>query len=455
MQSRVKRLDETLSYLMPPRNTWSPVDEALYGPVDFYCMPLEEAQEMQLKAIRHAFTRHYVHNKFYHKYCRGENVSPDDIKTADDLNRIPLVPDLTFKQYPSGKDFAFWLATVFTGKLPNIIIKSADPTLDDILSSFKAAGINVLHSSGTSGMMTFVPKDAVTIHRAHYAYAKACVNQYDLFVDHALMCLPNPAKASLAMSVSIDIITKLARNAHYLFDFNMSAGMMQRAMSGSTKPGEASGPSPQSNIQQQTIARIVRCLERLSKTGETFVLVVAPFMLFDMMNALQKEGKSFDFGERGLIFTGGGWRINENARIPLADFRKQVQEVLGIPETHYADGYSSTELNEGLLECPEGHYRHVPYTILKPFVLGKDFTPVGYGEWGRFAFLDALANSYPGFFMTGDEVRMLEHCPVCDRPGPVLDPEIKRAKDEEERGCGETVRRSIVGTLASDEKSTE
>ena len=174
-----------------------------------------------------------------------------------------------------------------------------------------------------------------------------------------------------------------------------------------------------------------------------------------MMNTLQREGQSFDFGERGLICTGGGWKGHMNARISQADFTKQVQDVLGIPKTHCTDGYSMTELNEAFHTCPEGHYRHVPLTHLKPFVLDNSFTPVGYGEWGRFAFLDALANSYPGFFITGDEVRMLEQCPVCDRPGPVLDPEIKRAKGVEIRSCAETFRRAIVETQASDEKSTK
>jgi hypothetical protein len=72
-------------------------------------------------------------------------------------------------------------------------------------------------------------------------------------------------------------------------------------------------------------------------------------------------------------------------------------------------------------------------------------------KWGRFAFLDALAHSYPGFVMTGDQVRLLEHCRVCDRPGPVLDRVIKRMPSEDMRGCAEEVRRvfdhDLVGAV--------
>jgi len=96
-----------------------------------------------------------------------------------------------------------------------------------------------------------------------------------------------------------------------------------------------------------------------------------------------------------------------------------------------------------MVHCPEGHYLHAPYSYFKPLVLDKEFHPVGYGEWGRFAFLDAAAFSYPGFIITGDKVKLLERCPVCDRSGPVLEPEVKRAQGEEIRGCAEEMRKML------------
>ena len=258
---------------IPPREAWNPIDEALYGPIDFFRVPLDEAQTMQFKAIKYTFTRHYNHNKFYHKYCQRENVSPDDIRTADDLNKIPLIPDLTFKHYPSGLDFAHWLATVFTGELPNIVIKSADPTLDDILSAYKAAGIDVVHSSGTSGMMTFIPKDAKTLANAAYSYAKDAMCQFDFFLDHALMCFPNPKKTSLSLSVLTAWMTKYAKNSHYLMDLNLSAGTMQMAMSGNAKPEGASSSSPRSDIEQRTINQIVHLFRAPQQDRGDFLLV--------------------------------------------------------------------------------------------------------------------------------------------------------------------------------------
>ncbi|UCD14549.1 MAG: hypothetical protein JSW60_03775, partial [Thermoplasmatales archaeon] len=82
----------------------------------------------------------------------------------------------------------------------------------------------------------------------------------------------------------------------------------------------------------------------------------------------------------------------------------------------------------------EGHYKHVPPTII-PLVLDEDLNPIGYNQFGRFAFIDPIPYSYPGFIITGDRVKIMEHCPVCEREGPVLDIEVTRLPGVEGRGC--------------------
>jgi hypothetical protein len=44
-------------------------------------------------------------------------------------------------------------------------------------------------------------------------------------------------------------------------------------------------------------------------------------------------------------------------------------------------------------------------------------------------------------------VRMREHCPVCDRPGPVLEPGIERLSSEEMRGCAAEVTSALQTDL--------
>ena len=130
-------------------------------------------------------------------------------------------------------------------------------------------------------------------------------------------------------------------------------------------------------------------------TTDVIGLEGAPFLILELLNALERAGKRFEFGERGMVITGGGWKISEDKRVPYADFRKRVEEVLGIPEARCLDTYAMIEVNGTMNTCPEGHYFHIPYTWFKPLVLDKSLMPAGYGESGRFAFLDALAGGSP------------------------------------------------------------
>ncbi len=446
---RAEKLNEMLADYIPPRDTWIPADEAVFKPVDLYRVPLEKAKDMQLKAIKYTFTHHYNHNDFYHKYCEMRNVRPDDIRTVDDLDKIPLIPDTTFKQYPSGEDFAHWLANVFTGDLPEIVIEGANPTFDDVINAFNAAGLAVSYSSGTSGRQTVIPRDMRTFRTASYAIAKCRVSMEPPLPDHVYQLSPNPKKTNLFIGRATSVYLDLYKDVQYAVNYEITTGMTQRAMSESPALKEKLPSYIQSETMLQTIVdNTIQWLERYDKTEESIRLSGAPFLLHQVMNTIQKEEKSFDFGERGMVATGGGWKINENARLAHTDFRKQVQDVLGIPETRCLDVYGMCESNGGMVQCPEGHYLHTPYTFYKPLVLDNDLLPAGYGEWGRFAFLDALAQSYPGFIISGDQVRLLEHCPVCDRPGPVLEPEVQRAKGEEVRGCAEELRRILAQDLA-------
>ncbi len=442
VESTIRKLNERIAHYIPPRDTWNPADEALYQPIDLYRVPLDDAQDMQLKAIKFTFTHHYNNNDFYHRYCEMRSVRPDDIKTLDDLDKIPLIPDTTFKQYPSGKEFAHWLANVFTGDLPEIVIEGANPTFNDVINAFNEAGLVVAHSSGTSGRVTVIPRDMKTFLASQYAAANVRINTGALSSDtNAILLMPNPKKSHVFMATVSRLALDLYKSVHYAVDYVITADVIQRAMTENEKLKGKASSSAQNGMLQKTVDWGIQCLEHYDKTNEKIALNGPPFLLLHILDTLQKDGKSFDFGERGGVATGGGWKINEDQRIPHADFRRKVKDVLGIPETRCLDAYGMCESNGFMMQCPEGHYFHTPYTYYRPLVLDVDLTPMGYGEWGRFAFLDALAQSYPGFVISGDRVRLRERCPVCDRPGPVLEPEIERAKGEEVRGCAEELRR--------------
>jgi len=452
-QEYIKRFDGYLKKYIPSKDAWTPVDDALYTPPDLFRIPLKEAYEMQLKSIKYTFLHQYTNNKFYQNFCKERNFSPDDIKTLDDLDKIPLIPDNFFKDYPTGKDFALWLGNIFTGSLPRIVIKESNPTYDEVINAFNNAGMTVSYSSGTSGRHTFIPRDQRTFFISEYAAAKSVISMIYPLWDHHMhgyLLMPNPKKTNVYAGKVCTIYFDAIQDVRVAIDRDITTELIQMTMTDQKGVKSKIVKYFAKRESEKMIDEIIRWLESHEKTNEKIALVGAPFILSFVMKKLQKEGRGFDFSERGGVVTGGGWKAYEGVRVPVSDFRKQVEKVLGIPEKYCLDIYGMVEGNGWMVHCPEGHYLHSPYSYYKPLVLDSEYKPVGYGEWGRFAFLDAAALSYPGFIMSGDKVRMLEHCPVCDRPGPVLEPEIKRAAGEEIRGCAEEVRRMLSADLGKE-----
>jgi long-chain-fatty-acid---luciferin-component ligase len=435
-------LDTQIQQYMPQENT--PLYDALVKPKDLFRIPLREAEQVQFKCIKQAFIHNYKNNQFYHRFCEEQKVTPDDLKTNQDLDKIPLIPDKFFKDYPPGKDFAVWLGNIYTGELPHITIEQKNPTFDDVIKAFYEAGIIVSYSSGTGGRYTFIPRNRQTFMNAEYALAKTLVGmayplwKYDM---HGYLLMPNPKKNFIFAGRALEIYFDAVKNVQVAIDREVTTEFVQRTMG--NIPGLKTKIVRYFSYRQQKkmVEKILVWLEERDKAKDTIALLGAPYILYMVMEKLKAEGKNYDFSERAGIATGGGWKGLRT--ITPKEFRTEVNKVLGVSEKWVFDVYSMVEGNGWMIHCPEGHYLHVPYSYYKALVLDKEFKPMGYGEWGRFAFLDGISTSHPSFVITGDQVKLLEHCPVCDRPGPVLEPEVTRAKGEDMRGCAEEVRRML------------
>jgi len=442
----LKKFNKLAQKYIPPRNEWTPPDDAVYGVKDIFRVPEKEAKELRLKAIKFQFKRHYEKNSFYRRLCKERKISPDDIKREEDFKKIPLIPDKFFKNYPSGRDFAIWLSNIITGDIPEIEIPNKNPSYDEVVESFNSAGMAVAYSSGTSGRFTFIPRDERTFKIAQYAAAKSIViNVYPLwdYNIYGYLLMPNPFKTNVFAGKICGIYFDLIKEVEVAIDKRISTRTVSRAMSGGRLRRyllrHAIGV-----LGKRVVKNIIKWLDLHSREKDSkMALVGAPALMHSVLIKLKEEGKNFDLFNRVGIITGGGWKVQEDKRIPVSNFRKLAEEVLGINPMHCLDVYGMVEGNGFMVHCPEGHYLHVPYTFFYPMVLDENLEPKGFGEQGRFAFLDGTTFSYPGFIITGDSVKLLERCPACDRPGPVLEPEVKRMGGEEVRGCAEEVRRML------------
>ena len=85
-------IKKVLDKFVTPKSSWNPVEKALFTPNKFFTN-YKKNQEMLLPAIKHSFKHHYENNVLFKKLCEVDNVTVDNIKTLDDIKKIPLLLD--------------------------------------------------------------------------------------------------------------------------------------------------------------------------------------------------------------------------------------------------------------------------------------------------------------------------------------------------------------------------
>jgi len=88
-----------------------------------------------------------------------------------------------------------------------------------VINAFNAAGLAVMHSSGTSGRHTFIPRDMKTFKAAQYAVMKLRASMIDVNVDHALLLFPNPTKTNLFIGRATSFTYDMFEDVHYAMDY--------------------------------------------------------------------------------------------------------------------------------------------------------------------------------------------------------------------------------------------
>ena len=443
-------IPDALKRLTPPPHTWDPIDTLLYQP-DTYFTNYNQTLEKLLPALQHSFHHHYTHNAFYHRLCQTEHITPDHIKTTDDLTLIPLLPDTTFKDYPTPDKFPTWLQAITSTTLPTPHL-SAHPSIDDIIAAYQQTGIHIMFTSGTSGRFSFVPRDQTSWNRTKYSAMKSVTELMDYHTnDHVILLIPNPKLTNLTIASLFGI-------ANDLFPSNVDIALETTQITTQLlrlQQADAVGLSEKFKakaittlgplVQKRADQRMITILERLQEQGKNVNLAGPPFWLNRLLDRIQTEDHHLTF-PNGQILTGGGWKADEATRLTEPTLRTKVTKTLGIPEDHYHDVYAMSECSSVFLSCT-GHYKHVPPTIY-PIVLDDTLTPLGYDQPGRFAFLDPLPRTYPGFIITGDRVTLRSHCPACNHQGPVLDTEVTRLPGTEGRGCAAVMAELMEETKA-------
>lgn len=300
----------------------------------------------------------------------------------------------------------------------------------------RAGGLFLSFSSGTSGRLSFVPRDLLTW--------KALVGNGASYTDESWRAAPDgglrefdclvagPRSGGMGILDAGAGLARIAARSHFLFDRVLTADAVREL-----GPGAAAPPGAWADAAGELDAAYARALDFLRQgaaAGRLLLVFGAPFQVKRLCERVAAAGR-VELAPGSLVVTGGGWKSFGGEQLPRAELLRLVRESLDVDAARCIDAYSTSELNCTFRTCSEGRY-HVP-PLIEPVVLDEALLGFpGRPGQGLLAFLDPFAASYPGFVISGDLGSLDQGRCGCGLQGWFIDGEIRRAEGMEIRGCG-------------------
>ncbi len=334
-----------------------------------------------------------------------------------------------------------WLETLYTG---TISFNNGDvDNISQWIVRLAENGVYSTFSSGTSGRLSFVPRDA-------YNW-DSFMNNSAAYIPHLFedleMTYSNFDSFSLSfrggnMGVGLvgQRISQYATNAYFLYDAEISPDALRVMRMGAANEEEQKALDAYrdmifSDTQRKFDDFIDKIFQSTEKERRNIKIFGAPFQLKQLCERMLADGRTLKLLPKSTFSFGGGWKTFEGEKIERPRLIEMVKACFGIEERYIFEGYSMTELNISMMRCPAGRY-HLP-PMIEPVIYNEELMPLAGDQLtGTFGYLDPYATSYPGFIISGDVVTMInEKCP-CGRIGPAITGEVSRAAGREVKGCG-------------------
>lgn len=420
------------------------------SPNEVFSMAPGDVEDLRLHLVRQRFDMLRPAVSMLDSLASNQKL--DSIESLNDA--VPLLFQHTvYKSYPlsileNGRfdRLTGWLGALTAHDLSGFDA-SACTSIDEWLARLDAeTPMRLVHTSGTGGKLSFIPRSTAEA----MSFENAWYQHHQPFGDEPPVPLKGTGMPLLAFGYRYGynasqrrfeaLVTSVAGaedRCLALFPVQLSADLL--SLSGRLAAAEASGDMSAAKVSPSLIARrdeflkmqqdrpryarefVIEAAERFR--GQRVVMTGTLSAYLDVMTQAEELGLSSLFAPTSVITAGGGFKGRTD--IP-ADWESRLTAVLGLREIPFT--YGMTELMAYMKACPRGNFHLPPYVA--PYVLDPDDStpsPRTGVSTGRFAFVDLLASSYWGGFVTGDKVTLHwdDEC-GCGRLGTWIDPVIER-----------------------------
>lgn len=266
--------------------------------------------EIFLEAMRDCLKHHSENNDFFCRYLKESGFLPDDIRTEEDLKKIPLIHANFFKKY-------------------------------EVLSVDRKDIVFYATSSGTSGQKSqmFFDKDTQDFGNAMIENEFRYFNFVSDEPTNYLLFTYEPAETSKNLGTA-----------------QTDMGLLSYA------PVNDTFFALRYNGQGHDfdVYGTINALEEYEKQGLPVRIFGFPSFLYFTVRQMKETGhRPLKLNKKSMTMLGGGWKGYADKQIQKSELYALVEEMLGIPEENCRDGYGSTEHSVPYFECPKHHF-HIP-----------------------------------------------------------------------------------------------
>ena len=419
---------------------------------DLFSLSRSDCEHFQLAALQTRFAQ--LRDKVPALKKLADGIGAEKISSLAAAAPL-LFQHVIYKSYPLALiergDFVrlnSWLNGLTTHDLSHLDV-SHIKCIDDWLQYLDDnTPVRVVHSTGTTGKLSFLPRSMAempTYVKTVWAFYAGFRDEPDLTPEPGL-CIAIPAykrgyNSAPRMLQAMKTEWKIAdEDTLTLYDL-MSADLM--SLAGRLRTAEAKGEvgklsnSPEMQALRNRLAQqnanhqnaLETFFERaISQFGGRRVWMMGSVpMIYKAAEAAKARGLSHVFDKRSLVQVGGGLK---GEKFP-PDFMQTIRDFVGVETIR--EGYGMTEMITFNGICPQGKF-HLPPQLIA-YVMDPDtgelMTQKGV-QSGRFGYIDLLAQTYWGGFLTGDFVTIdWDHHCLCGRSGgPVLHGKVQRLTEQ-------------------------
>lgn len=324
----------------------------LFKTKDIY--DLKNTDALFVEAMRENFLYHFNNCEQYKKLIAAEKFDISDVKSVDDLHKIPVIPTLFFKSNSMYSTDRIRIRAASSGTSG----RRSEVGFD--IKSFRLGLKMVLKTFGYHRLLSVIPTNYIVL---NYEPGELGASK----TSYGTTYLALPLKRVYAL-------------------INTPNGV---------------------RLNDNGIEKAVKAFSRSIFPAR---FVGFPAFLYFLCTMLKQKDLRLKFNRRSKVLIGGGWKQYE--QVGKRELYGLVEETLGISEDNIREFFSAVEHPVCYCDCRHHHF-HVPIYSRVIIRDTKTLLPVKNGEEGLLSFVTPFIRSMPLLSVVTDDIAVMHDAAEC------------------------------------------